>query len=204
MKEGWNENNENQKFTISKDEINELPLYTFDGKIHLIETRQEAEEAAEVLDGASLLGFDTETKPSFVRGEHHPIALIQLATEDEAWLFRVNHTGMTRGLREILENGSITKVVQAARQESDQLNRDFEVDPEGLVDLLPIAKAAGCHPLSIRALAAILLGIRVSKSARVTNWARKRLSEKQIRYAATDAWVSLRIYLKMLELGLAS
>ena len=169
----------------------------------MVTTPGEIARAARELNGIRLLGFDTESKPSFTRGENHPISLIQLATEDTAWLFRVNILDMPEELWRLVEDPSVHKVVQAAAQEKNQLQQDFGVSAAGLIDLLPIAKEAGCHPLSIRALAAIFLNERVSKSARITNWERKHLSRKQIRYAATDAWVSLRIYLRMRELGLA-
>lgn len=193
----------NSELTITKEEINFLPLTRFPGKIRLVTTPEETARAAEEINGISLLGFDTESRPSFTRGESHPIALIQLATEKTAWLFRVNILNMPRELERLLEDSSIRKVVQAAVQEKNQIMHDFGTGASGFIDLLPMAKEAGCHPLSIRALAAIFLNERISKSARITNWERRVLSQKQIGYAATDAWVGLRIYLRMKELGLA-
>lgn len=182
-------------FSMTKEQINELPAGGFEGAIHLIYTEKRAEEAAKRLLRHDILGFDTETKPVFKKGQkQNPIALLQFSTERTAYLFRMNETGMTPSLRKLIESPEILKIGQALKHELLTMRKELGVRGDGFVDLLHLSHVIRTEPKSIRGLAALFLGIRVSKSMQVTNWERERLSEKQKRYAATDAWACLEIY----------
>jgi ribonuclease D len=189
------ENGKKPAFSISKDEINELPAGGFRGRITTVFTEKKAEEAAQTLLRHGLIGFDTETKPTFRKGQkQNPIALMQLSTERHAFLFRINETGMTPGLRKVLESPGILKIGQALKYELRTMKKELGITGRGFVDLLDIAHKLDCEPKSVRGMAALFLGIRISKSMQVTNWERGRLSGKQKRYAATDAWACLAVY----------
>ncbi|MBN1896121.1 MAG: 3'-5' exonuclease domain-containing protein 2 [Candidatus Aenigmarchaeota archaeon] len=182
------------KFYMNKDAINSLPLGWFEGRIYVIYTKEKAEAAAENLLRHDMLGFDTETKPVFRKGQkQNPIALIQLSTETTAYLFRVNEMGMTPGLKKVLESPNIIKIGQAMKHELLTMKKELGVNGRGFVDLLDVAHNVDTDPKSVKGLAALFLGIKISKRMQVTNWERERLSEKQLRYAATDAWACLEI-----------
>ena len=185
---------------LSKEAINALPLGGFAGRIDVVESAAAAEACAALqagagLDGRRVLGFDTESRPAFRRGEQHPIALVQLATSELACLFRVDpQSGPAAALREILEDGAVVKVAQGPAAELRELLERWGISAQAVVDLIPAARAAGCAPLSLRGLAAAYLGIRISKGAQTSNWAAPQLNPRQQRYAATDAWACREIY----------
>lgn len=187
---------------ISKDEINRLPMKQYEGLIHLIRTTEEADRAVEKLKKESLLGFDTETRPSFRVGEYYQPSLLQLATENEVFLFQLKLSGLTNGLCEILSNPDITKAGVSIKDDLRELRKLSDFEPAGFIELAEHAKKARIKNLGLRGLAALLLGFRVSKREQVSNWARSELTESQIRYAATDAWLGREIYLHMDGLGL--
>jgi ribonuclease D len=180
--------------TITPEEILTLPYGGFNGKIHLIDSREGIRKAVEEIRHQQMLGFDTETKPSFRKGEFHHVALLQLACREQAWLFRLNRTGLTSEITELLTDGSVSKCGIAIRDDLKGLQRLKPFVPEGFVELANLSRETGLQVEGLRKLAAILLGIRISKSAQTTNWESKSLSDKQIEYAATDAWASLEIY----------
>lgn len=189
---------------LSKEAINELPAGSFPGRIEVVEGPQAASAACDALrTGAvhgdtAVLGFDTESRPAFRRGERHPIALVQLASADLACLFRIDpRLGPPPPLHELLASRDVVKVAQGPADEVRELHERWRVQARRVVDLVPIARAAGCSPLSLRALAAAYLSIRISKGAQTSNWAAPRLSERQRRYAATDAWACREIFLAM-------
>lgn len=186
---------------LSKEAINALPLGGFTGRIEVVESAAAAGACAALYAGAELgggrrvLGFDTESRPAFRRGERHPIALVQLATAELACLFRIDpQAGPAAALRELLEDGAVVKVAQGPADELRELRERWGIAAQPVADLIPAARAAGCAPLSLRGLAAAYLGIRISKGAQTSNWAAPRLSERQQRYAATDAWACREIY----------
>lgn len=183
-----------EKRRISKAEINELPLIAWEGEIQILESVEEMEAAAAILVNESHLGFDTETRPSFKKGDYYPPALIQLATEHCVYLFRISETGTFDPLLPILESPDILKTGVAIKDDVKELRAIEDFTPNGFVEIADITVKLGYENRGLRALAGLLLQGRISKAAQVTNWARPKLDNKQVRYAATDAWISREIY----------
>jgi ribonuclease D len=187
---------------ITKDEINRLPMRQYEGPIHLIQTGEEAEQAVEALKKETLLGFDTETRPTFRVGEYYQPSLLQLATEKEAFLFQLKRTGLTTGLCDVLSSSEIIKTGVSIKDDLKELRKLTEFTPAGFVELATCARKARIKNLGLRGLAALLFGFRISKREQTSNWAKQELSESQLRYAATDAWLGREIYLHLHQLGL--
>lgn len=186
--------------SVSKEEINELPTFEYRGKIVIIETHQDAVSAILKLSTEKFLGFDTETRPSFQKGESYQVALLQLATHDYAYLFRLNKMPFRQELADLLSNPNIIKAGVAVHDDLKGLQKIFPFVPGGFVDVAKEAEKKGFTSLGLRALTAIFLGFRLSKAAKVTNWERSPLTEAQLNYAANDALAGLKIYEKMLDL----
>ncbi len=183
-----------EKRKISKAEINELPLIAWEGEIKILESSEEMEAAAADLANESHLGFDTETRPSFKKGDYYPPALIQLATERCVYLFRISKTENFDPLLPILESPDILKTGVAIKDDVKELRAMEDFTPSGFVEIADITVKLGYENRGLRALAGLLLQGRISKAAQVSNWARPELDNKQVRYAATDAWISREIY----------
>jgi ribonuclease D len=182
---------------IEPDEINALPHKAFEGRIHLVNTHEEADAAIRILMQEEILGFDTETKPSFKKGKINPVSLLQLSTRSDAFLFRVNRLGNHQGLCSLLGNGSVMKVGAAIRDDIRLLKKIFPCELNGFIDLQEVVKEYGIENFGVKKLAGIVLGIRISKSQQLSNWEALELTEAQQIYAATDAWVTLEVYLKL-------
>lgn len=180
--------------SIDKEELAELPLIQFEGDITLVESKEDYLASIEYLSKQSMLGFDTETKPAFKKGVVYEVALLQLATEDRAFLFRLNKIGLPNGLKGILENPEIQKIGVAIRDDIKGLQKLNNFKPGGFIELQEHVKDFGIQDFSLKKLSAIVLGYRISKSQRVTNWEAPDLTEAQQIYAATDAWISHRIF----------
>lgn len=181
---------------ISKAEINELPLIKWEGETKILDTIEAMEAAASELAEESHLGFDTETRPCFKKGEYYPPALIQLATADCVYLFRIGRTNTLAPLRPILESPSIIKTGVAIKDDVKELRAVEEFNPDGFIEIADITTKLGYENRGLRALTGLLMNGRISKAAQVSNWARSELDQKQIRYAATDAWVSRELYVR--------
>ncbi len=188
---------------ISNEQINDLPLITFPGRIHVIDSLGKIRKAYEELKKADILGFDTETRPSFRKGRSYSLSLVQLATEEDSYLFRVNLISCADALRDILEDESITKVGFDLNSDFHQLRRVCKnIKPQGFVDLQVYAKQFGLKNMSLKKLTAIVLGQRLSKRQRLSNWEQNPLTEGQQIYASTDAWVTLLLYKRLKEIEL--
>lgn len=186
--------------TITKDDIKELPLKQFEGTVNVIEYPEQVVTIVEKLQNEEIIGFDTETKPSFKKGVSHDVSLLQLSTEDEAFLFRLNVTGFNGTLTKLLSNPGIKKIGVGIRDDLRGLKQLNNFTPKGFIDIQELAPKYGIEVLSLKNLAGLLLGIRISKRQRLSNWEADSLSEGQILYAATDAWVALKIYNKIKKL----
>lgn len=182
------------KISIDKEELAILPLIQFEGEIMLVESKEDYLSSIEYLARQKMLGFDTETKPAFKKGVVYEVALLQLATKDRAFLFRLNKIGLPNGLINILENPNIEKIGVAIRDDIKGLQKLNNFKPSGFVELQDRVKDYGILDFSLKKLSAIVLGYRISKAQQVTNWEALELSEAQQIYAATDAWISHRIY----------
>jgi ribonuclease D len=181
--------------SITDEELAELPLSFFEGKIHLVEKVEQVTEAVNYLKNQPILGFDTETRPSFKKGQNHHVALLQLSTADQSFLFRINMIGLTPGLIKILASPSILKIGAAIRDDIKILQRIKPFKPGGFVELQELVKLYGIENFSLKKLAAIVTGARISKSQRLSNWEAHELTEQQQLYAATDAWIAYQIYI---------
>ncbi|OGV40915.1 MAG: hypothetical protein A2X48_23080 [Lentisphaerae bacterium GWF2_49_21] len=182
---------------MEKDEINERPIGRYEGKVHLIRSEIELPDAVRLLEKESLLGFDTETRPAYQKGEKYPPALLQLAGANEVFLFQLKFTGLPRPLLDILANPNIIKAGVSLNHDINELRSLVQFEPAGFVDIGDLAKKKGIQNHGLRGLAAVLLGFRITKSAKTTNWSRSDLTEAQIRYAATDAWVGRMLYIEL-------
>jgi ribonuclease D len=189
----------NFKLSISNEEINELPLKAFEGKTVIISEEKKLHHAFEEIHDHEIVGFDTETKPVFVRGQQNKVSLMQIALPNKVFLIRLKQTGISTQIIRFLETENITKAGVALRDDIKALQRLKSYDPKGFVDLATLSKQAGLQVESVKKLTALLLGFRISKSAQTSNWEADVLNEKQISYAATDAWVCLEIYKKLIS-----
>jgi predicted GIY-YIG superfamily endonuclease len=187
---------------FSKEEINDLPLSQFEGEIRLIKKRSEVDEAVELLRTEPVIGFDTESKPSFKKGCMYPPALLQLGIPSTVFIFQLSCMPLCGPLRELLADPSIVKTGVAVWDDIRGLQRLSDFTEGGFMDLGDVSRELGMRTNGLRNLAANLLGVRISKSAQRSNWGRHRLSRQQITYAATDAWISRELHLRMLELDL--
>lgn len=182
---------------ISNEEVNELPLKRFEGEIVIIDNLSDVAQAVAELEQEHALGFDTESKPAFKKGEYNPVALIQLAITHKVFLFRINKIGFPHELAKIIVNPKILKVGAGLRDDLVELRKFQKINPKGFLELGHAAAQAEINQQGLRKLSAIVLGFRISKAAQVSNWERAELTEQQLIYAATDAWVSLKIYEKL-------
>ncbi len=186
---------------IAKDTIPALPLLQFSGKVRLITNKKSLEKAIETLKAAKVLGFDTETRPSFKKGQSFSISLIQFSTNDEAFLIRLNRSEINPEICKILADPKIIKTGIALHDDIKGLQKLVPFEANGFVDLSDVGKHMKIKQLGLRNMAAMLLGGRVSKSAKLSNWNAPQLTQSQILYAATDAWVSLLLYQEMEKLS---
>lgn len=182
------------KRTISKEELKEMPKAAFPGRIHVIQTEGEVEKAVAYLQSQPVLGIDSETRPSFTKGRSFKVALLQIASEECCFLFRLNMTGLTKPLIDLLENPEVTKVGLSLKDDFLMLHKRAPFTQQGCVELQEYVRPFGIQDKSLQKIYGILFGEKISKSQRLSNWEADVLNDKQKLYAATDAWACLNIY----------
>lgn len=188
------------KKSISDKEINELPIIKFEGNIHLIYRDNQIQEAIEELRKHSVIGFDTETKPNYIKGHRNKVALLQLSTEKDAYLFRLHYLTDLNTIYNILSDDQIAKVGVAVNGDFKELNSLKKFEPKNFIELQKYVKKFNIENIGLKKMAAIILDGKVSKRQQRSNWQANPLSKAQLVYAATDAWASLMIYKKLKEL----
>ncbi|RNC66901.1 3'-5' exonuclease [Proteiniphilum sp. X52] len=179
---------------ISKEELAELPLETFKGEIVVVDHVGEIRQACHYLSSHGALGFDTETRPAFKRGQINKVALVQLSTEEVCFLFRLNKIGYPDELERILSDPGIKKIGLSLRDDFAALRKRSGRKPENFIDLQGFVDQFGIEDNSLQKIYAILFGKKISKNQRVSNWEAETLTPAQQSYAAIDAWACLRIY----------
>jgi len=183
--------------SITKQEINDLPLFKYEGKTVIASTEKQIDRAIFEIEEHELVGFDTETKPTFKKGEFNHVALVQIALPEKVYLLRITQVGITNTLGRFLSNEKITKIGIALDDDLFALKKRRRFIPAGFLDLNKIAPKLGIENIGARNLSALLLKNRISKNQQISNWENPILSEPQIKYAATDAWICLEIYNKL-------
>ncbi len=190
------------KRKLTKDDINALPIMRYEGEIVLVTDADALEEALAALKKERVLGFDTETKPSFRKGKLNDPALVQLAGEHAVYLIQLMWVPFGPALAALLSNPSILKVGVSIFDDMRELQKLYAFDPAGLVDLGNVARDNQLETQGLRNLAANFFDYRISKGSQCSNWSAQVLSERQVVYAATDAWIGRQVYLRMEELGM--
>jgi ribonuclease D len=191
--------NKEYKESISAEEIKELDLSWFVGEIVVVDNFQTFNSVLPRLVKSEVLGFDTETKPSFKKGRNNKVSLIQLADNNIACLFRINKIGIPDKLADILSDPAIIKCGVAIHDDIRVLSGIRKFNPAGFIDLQAFVKNWGIESSGLKKLAAIVLGFRISKRQQVTDWEADPLSEAQKIYAATDAWVCHQVYNRLIS-----
>lgn len=185
----------------SKSFISPLPRFSFGGRIYVIKSESEAQRAVEVLRQSPILGIDTETRPSFRKGESHKVALLQVANEELCFLFRLNETGFLPCLSQLMADERVLKVGLSLKDDFLMLRRrDPAFVPGGYIDLQNYAKQMGILDMSLQKLYANVFHMRISKSAQLSNWEADTLTESQRVYAATDAYTCIQLYKELKSL----
>jgi ribonuclease D len=180
--------------TIDKEELKKLPLQAFTGTIHVIDSMAGLKKYLPVLKQEKVMGFDTETRPSFRKGQVNQISLVQLATPFHAFLLRISALNLPDKLIELFEDDSIIKVGAALHDDLIDLRRIRDFKAGGFLDLQKYVGAFGIENKGVAKLSGIVLGFRISKNQQLSNWDAGKLNKAQKEYAATDAWVCLKIY----------
>ena len=180
--------------TITKEEISTLPVEEFAGRIIVIQTKAEADKAVEYLMKYDLVGFDTETRPSFKKGQYYKVSLIQISTDDTCFLFRLNYIGFPESLKQFVSSPEVTKIGLSLRDDFGALRKRSSVEPGNFIDLQSIVGSYGIDAASLQKIYAILFKKKISKGQRLSNWEADVLTEPQKKYAAVDAWACLTIY----------
>lgn len=180
--------------TIDTENIKDFPVFSYDGEVVVIDDVQNVDEAVRYLSAYRRLGFDTETRPSFRKGEHHAISLLQLATPEKVFLFRLHKCGFTDSLRQLLSDERILKIGVGIRDDIRLLRQLGNFKPASFLDLQTYVVDFGIEEKSFSKLMAIIFGVKISKRQRTSNWEATILTEPQVKYAATDAWGALRMY----------
>lgn len=184
---------------ITKEEISELEIGKFDGHIHIVDTPSDLERACDYLGKCTVIGIDTETKPTFKKGVINRVALLQMSSADQAFIIRLKKVPISDQLLKIFKSQDIIKVGIAIKDDLKDLKKLRPFEEKNVVDLNLMAPNLGFESIGAKKLTALVLGFRISKRQQVSNWELEELSQSQLDYAATDAWICREIYLKLIE-----
>jgi len=188
--------------TISREDMAQLPIRRYEGRVRVVATEEELQEARSDLRQEAVVGLDTETRPAFKKGESHLPCLVQTATARAVYLFQLRRTEAFPVLAELLGDARIVKAGISLKDDLRALKQVFAFSEQNMLDLGTVARSNGFGQTGVRNLAGILLGFRIPKGTKTSNWAARDLTPAQIAYAATDAWACRELYLKFQTLGL--
>ena len=183
-----------------KKEISTLPRALFEGRIVVIISEREANAAVEFLMKETILGIDTETRPTFKKGNSHNVALLQVSTHDTCFLFRLNRIGITDSIMNLLQDDRIVKVGLSLQDDLRVLKRRRLFTPGTFVDLQNLVKDIGIQDMSLQKIYANVFGEKIAKNQQLSNWEADSLSDAQQKYAATDAWACIKLYEEIIRL----
>jgi len=185
---------------INNERIRELQLLSYTGPVEIVETLEDVDRCVrEIQQNYKYIGFDTETRPVFIKGKTRKVSLLQLSGIDKAYLFRLHKIGLPQSLINILTSEDLIKIGVDLMPDMRKLKEWQSFEPAGIIDLQKIVADYGIVDTSLRKLVAIILKRRLSKRQQLSNWEAVDLSSGQIRYAATDAWVCLKLYKELLK-----
>lgn len=187
--------------TITKEAIALLPVEQYPGRIFVLTTEAEADRAVSYLQKFSMLGIDTETRPSFRKGQSYKVSLLQVSTDDTCFLFRLNHMGFPASISRLFANNEIMKIGLSLRDDFNAMHKRADIQPQNCVDLQNVVGDFGIEDASLQKIYAILFQKKISKGQRLTNWEADILTDSQKRYAALDAWACLQIYKQLNNIG---
>ncbi len=182
---------------ITKEDINLLPVVATDNQIIVVDSPEQVEAAISDLENGDLIGFDTETKPSFRKGERNTVSLLQLSNAKRCYLFRLQKIGKNERIKAFLENPKVRKVGLSVRDDFRALSRWMEMAPMNFIELQFYVKAFGIEQMGLQKIFAIIFQRKISKRQQLSNWEASYLSEAQQLYAATDAWACREIYYEL-------
>lgn len=189
-------------FTITPEELNELPIGGWEGETILIDKPEDVASAIQAINKETIIGIDTETRPAFKKGVVYKISLIQIATRDCVYLFRINLVGMSSGLIKLFESEEIMKVGIDLNYDINHLQHTKRFTTRNVIELNSYCKQKGFLVMGLRKLSAIILGIRISKRQQTSNWEAETYTLAQIKYAATDAWACRELFVRLMENGI--
>jgi ribonuclease D len=179
---------------ISKELLQLMPIAAFEGEVIVVDKEEQVAEAVAYLRTQKVIGVDTEARPSFQRGIHYPTALVQIASHERCYLFRLTHIGMPQALADLFADPNICKVGLAFRDDINGLRRRRDFTPANCIDVQTMVPKYGILDLGLQKIFAICFGRKISKTQQLTNWENSHLTPEQARYASTDAWATLLIY----------
>lgn len=179
---------------ISKELVQAMPVAAFEGEVIVVDREEQVHEAVAYLRTQPVIGVDTEARPSFTRGVHYPTALVQIASHERCYLFRLTHVGMPQELADLFADEKIRKVGLAFKDDINGLRKRRNFVPANCVDVQSMVAKYGILDLGLQKIFAICFGKKISKTQQLTNWENSLLTPEQARYASTDAWATLLIY----------
>ena len=180
-------------YYIHKDDVSKYPIIVFDGDIHLVETKKDVIKCCKIISKSDVIGFDTETKPAFQKGVSYNISLLQLSVQDSVFLFRIDKVGFMQEIADLLSSPNIKKVGIDIKNDISGLKKMKLFEPCNFIDLNSLALQCGFKSIGAVKLSIMLLGYRVSKKQRLSDWSSSQLTEAQKKYAAIDAWICPKI-----------